>query len=135
MAGSIAPAEAADPASLTVTLGGASGARVPAIGIGVPADEAEYALSAIDLVRRLGPRLLVCHIDARQTLDQVRLEAYRSLAEATGAELGLEIVIPGSTDPAVELRPVAAAVAKAGVTPETVAISPPSPLISPQPGH
>ena len=135
IAGSIAPAAAVDPASLTVTLGGASDARVPAIGIGVPADEAECALSAIDLVRRLGPRLLVCHIDARQALDQVRLEAYRSLAETTGAELGLEIVIPGSTDPAAELRPVAAAVAKAGLTPETVAVSPASDLMSHQPGH
>src|SRR5258708_15249891 len=54
IAGGIAPAAAVDPASLTVTLGGASGARVPAIGIGVPADEAGSGPSAIDLVRRLG---------------------------------------------------------------------------------
>jgi hypothetical protein len=135
IAGSVAPATAVNPSSLTMALGGASDARLPAIGLGVPGDEAEHALSAIDLVRRLGPRLLVCQIDARQALDQVRLEAYRSLVEATDAELGLEIVIPDSTDPAAELRTIAAAVAKAGLTPETVAVSPASDLMSHQPGH
>ncbi len=135
IAGSIAAGTVANPASVAVTLGGESGERLPAIGIGVPAEEAGHALEAINLLRRLGPRLLVCHIDARHPLDHVRLEAYRALAEATGAELGLEIVIPGASDPAAELKPIAAAVGKAKVGPATVAVSPASDLMSHQPGH
>ncbi len=135
IAGSIAAGTVADPASVAVTLGGASGERLPAIGIGVPAEEAGHALDAIDLLRRLGPRLLVCHIDARHPLDHGRLEAYSALAEATGAELELEIVIPGASDPAAELKPIAAAVDKAKVGPATVAVSPASDLMSHQPGH
>ncbi len=135
IAGSIAAGTVADPASIAVTFGGESGERLPAIGIGVPAEEAGHALDAIDLLRRLGPRLLVCHIDVRHPLDHVRLEAYRAVAEATGAEIGLEIVIPGASDPAAELKPVAAAVGKAKVGPATVAVSPASDLMSHQPGH
>jgi D-apionolactonase len=135
IAGSIATAAVSDPASVAVALGGKSGQRLPSIGIGVPAEEARHALDAIDLLRRLMPRLLLCHVDARQALDHAGLAAYRSLAEATGAELGLEIVIPGSTDPAVELKAVAVAVSKANLKPATVAVSPASDLMSHQPGH
>jgi hypothetical protein len=135
IAGSMATAAVSDPASVAVALGGKSGQRLPSIGIGVPAEEARHALDAIDLLRRLVPRLLLCHVDARQALDHAALAAYRNLAEATGAELGLEIVIPGSTDPAVELKAVAVAVSEANLKPATVAVSPASDLMSHQPGH
>jgi D-apionolactonase len=135
IAGGIAAAAASDEAFVTVTLGGKSGERLPSIGIGVPAEEAGHALDAIDLLRRLGSRLLICHVDARKPLDHAGLEAYRNLAEATGAELGLEIVVPGVTDPALELKPVAAAVGNANLRPGTVAVSPASDLMSHQPGH
>jgi hypothetical protein len=118
-----------------VKIGRESGQKMPAVGVGVPADEAAHALDAVALVRRLGPRHLVCHIDARQPLDPATLEAFGGIAQTTGAELGLEIVIPGRRPPLDELQPVAAAVTAAGLAPAGVAVSPASDLISHQPGE
>jgi hypothetical protein len=121
--------------AVEVMLGRESTLRLPAIGVGVPAEEAAHALDAIALVRRLGPRFLVCHIDARQPLDAPTLAAFRGIARATGAELGLEIVIPGTRPPLDELRPVAEAVGEAGLALAVVAVSPASDLMSHQPGE
>jgi len=135
IAGAIASAAVADPAAVTVTLGNGGSGRLPAIGVGVPAEEAAHALAARETLRRLAPRLLVCYVDARRSLAEAPLAAYRALASATGAELSLEIIIPGADDPAAELRPVADAVGKAGLDPKTVTVSPASDLMSHQPGQ
>jgi hypothetical protein len=122
-------------AAVAVMLGRESTLRLSAIGVGVPAEEAAHTLDAIALVRRLGPRFLVCHIDARQPLDLATLAAFRGIGRATGAELGLEIVIPGTRPPDDELQPVAEAVGEAGLAPAVVAVSPASDLMSHQPGE
>jgi hypothetical protein len=122
-------------AAIEVVLGRESGQTMSAIGVGVPAEEAVHTLEAIALVRRLGSRFLVCHIDARQPLDAATLAAFGGIAQATGAEFGLEIVIPGTRPPVDELRPVAKAVAGACLMPAVVAVSPASDLISHQPGE
>jgi hypothetical protein len=133
--GTAATAPADSEAAVEVMVGNESGGTVPAIGVGVPAEEAAHALDAIGLVRRLGPRHLVCHLDARQPLDPATLAAFRGIAEATGAELGLEIVIPGTRPPIDELQPVAKAVGEAALAPAAVAVSPASDLMSHQPGE
>ena len=97
--GTAAAAPADGEAAVEVMLGGESGQRMPAIGVGVPAEEAVHTLDAVALLRRLGPRHLVCHIDGRQPLDPATLAAFRDIARATGAELGLEIVIAGVESP------------------------------------
>ena len=63
ISGPVAAGAAANAASVEVGIGGETGARLPAIGLGVSAEEARHALHAGDLLRRLGPRLLVCQID------------------------------------------------------------------------
>jgi hypothetical protein len=128
-----APAESE--AAVEVTLGRESGHNMPAIGVGVPAEETAHTLDAIALVRRLGPRVLVCHIDARRPLDPAALAAFGGIAQATGAELGLEIVIPGTRPPIDELQPVAKAAGEAALAPAAVAVSPASDLMSHQPGE
>ena len=50
--------------SVSVALGGVSG-RLPAIGLGVPAEEAGAALNQAGLMKRLAPEWLVCQIDLR----------------------------------------------------------------------
>ena len=56
---------AADSRTVRVTIGDEVG-RLPAIGIGVPAVEAEHALAAGELLARLAPRWLACEIDLRR---------------------------------------------------------------------
>ena len=61
----VAPAAGAAQKPVEIRLGGESG-KMPAIGIGVPAEEAESALRSIDLVKTLGPKWLACQVDLRQ---------------------------------------------------------------------
>ena len=123
-----------DSSAVEVVIGGETGARLPAIGLGVSAEEAGHALQAGDLLRKLGPRLLVCQIDARAAPDTWALDAFRDLAAMTGAPVTLEIIIPGTSDPASELTPVAAAVQRARIAPDAVSVFPASDLMSHQPG-
>lgn len=135
ISGTAPAAQASNTAPVAVSIGADSGAKLPGIGIGIPAEEARHALSAAPLLRRLGPRLLVCRIDAQHPLDVDVLGEYRDLATTTGAPITLEIIIPGTTSPAAELEPVAAAVKRALLKPDAVSVFPASDLISHQPGQ
>jgi D-apionolactonase len=108
---------------------------MPAFGVGVPAAEAPHAVAALDLLRRLGPRRLVCHVDLRDAPPRSTLEAYRLLGEATGAELDLEIVIPDGADADDALGRVAAALAEARLEPASVSATTAADLLSWQPGQ
>ena len=125
----------ADEAPVTVALGGETGGRLPVVGIGVPAEEAEHAIATLDLVRHLAPRFFICHLDLRGDLARHTLEAYARLGEATGAEIDLEIVIPDGTSPTAELGRLAAAAAKARLKPAALAVSTVADLLSWQPGQ
>ena len=129
------PAAAAGEASgpARVTLGKESG-RLPAIGLGVPAEEAAAALDNVALVKALGPKWLVCQVDLRQGHGRKELDLYRRLGEATGADIALEIVTTGGMDPAAELMPLAETVAAAGVKPAAIAVFPAQDLKSVLPG-
>jgi hypothetical protein len=135
ISGTAPAAPAFDTASVAISIGADSGAKLPAIGIGIPAEEAWHALNAVPLLDRLRPRLLVCQIDVRHALDLGVLGAYRDLVATTGAPLTLEIIIPGTTSPAAELKPVAAAVKRALLKPDAVCVFPAPDLISHQPGQ
>jgi D-apionolactonase len=108
---------------------------MPAVGIGVPATEAEHAVAVIDLLRRLAPRHLICHIDLRGEVSQSTLEAYRRLAEATGAQTDLEIIIADDSDPAAMLNALAQRLATARLKPTSLAVSTAADLLSWQPGE
>ncbi len=135
ISGAAPAAAASDTSSVEIRIGGDTGARVPAIGLGVSAEEARHAFQAGDLLRRLAPRLLVCQIDARSAPGTWALDSYRDLAETTKAPVTLEIIIPGTANPATELAPVAAAVQRARLKPDAISVFPASDLMSHQPGH
>ena len=90
----------------------AKAAALPAIGIGVPAEEAAPALAGIALVESARPR---DGSSARSTSAAAMAgrssSATAALGEATGADIVLEIVTTGGIDPVAELMPLADAVA------------------------
>ena len=108
---------------IEVALGRPTGA-MPAIGVGVPAAEAEHALANAALIKRAGPRHLICEADGRQPSLPTTLVAYQRLAKATGADVTLEIILPARQAPAAELAPIAQAVSRAGLVPAAIAVSP-----------
>jgi hypothetical protein len=128
-----APADRGANKAIRIDIGKASGA-FPKLGLGVSADEAAHSLDQIELVKRLGPKWLVCQVDLRKESIHEDLGAYRRLADATGAEIVLEIITAGKPDPLGELKPLAAAVSQAGLKPSAIAIFPAQDMKSVLPG-
>jgi hypothetical protein len=106
----------------------------PQLSLGVSADEAAHALDQIELVKRLDPKWLVCQVDLRKEGSHEELDAYRRLAEATGADITLEIITDGKPGPLAELKPLAMAVERAGLKPAAVTVVPAQDMKSVLPG-
>ena len=134
VSGTVAPASAGTAGQGTAIRLGEQAWTLPMIGIGVPADEAEAALSVIDLLRQLGPKWLVCQLDLRQGHGAEQLARYRRLGEETGAEIVLEVVTTGGMNPAADLKPLGEAVRAAGLTPSAIAVFPAEHMKSVLPG-
>ncbi len=128
------PAKAKAPAPVRVAIGEATGPAMPQIGFGVPAAEAQEALGAIEPVRALGLKWLVCQVDLRRRHGLAELKAYRRLMEETGAAPVLEVILPGRRPPAEELRPLVKAVDAAKLPLAAIAISPAADLKAVLPG-
>ena len=118
----------------TVTLGGELAARIPEIGLGIPAEEAAAALAAMDHLRELAPRFLVCNVDARNGRGLAELDTYRQVAEALLAPIVMEIVLPDEVDADASLSPIAAAIARAALPLSAIVVSSAADLKSWQPG-
>ncbi len=108
---------------IDVALGRSAG-TLPAIGIGVPEREADAALVSAGQVAQAAPRHLVCEVDSRKSGLAGTLTVYERLGKATGADVKLEIILPGAQAPADELAPIVAAVKEAGLAPAAIAVSP-----------
>ena len=118
----------------TVTLGGELAARIPEIGLGIPAEEAAAALAAMDHLRELAPRFLVCNVDARNGRGLAELDTYRKVAEALLAPIVMEVVLPDEVDADTSLSPIAAAIARAALPLSAIVVSSAADLKSWQPG-
>lgn len=132
------PVAAGTDAAVTVAIDDREVARMPAVGLAVPADHAEaalgLALGLVEPLRALGPAHLVCAFDARQGHDAGLAQIYGDLARSLGAELVLEVVLPcvddegkPSRDLGVlrrDLKHVKGQFERVGVRPERVAVSP-----------
>jgi D-apionolactonase len=116
-----------------VEVGGPSGRAMPRIGLWVPPAEAERSVTVAEQIRALGPSLLVGHLDLRDPSGAAALRHLRALAEAVGAPVVLEIVLPNQRAPAEELAEAAAAVQASGLSLEAVVPSPQEYLKSWQP--
>jgi hypothetical protein len=124
----------ADMAMVEVQLGAPTERRMPAIGLGQPAEEIEPSLAALDLLARVAPRVLICQFDPRAGHGKRELEAYRRLCEGTGAECELEVVVQSLDQVADELRALATLVHDAGLRLSAVAVCPVGDLKSVLPG-
>ena len=83
-----------DAGAVRVEVGGATGRRMPPLGLAVPAEHAAAALEVADLIRMARPSFLVGHVDLRQPDGGKALYSYGQLAQRCGAELVIEAVIP-----------------------------------------
>jgi hypothetical protein len=118
---------------VTVNLGRDTG-NLPDIALAVPAAEAKYAAERSSILKRVSPSHLLCEIDGRST-DLNRLASlYRELGQKIGAPVTLEIVLPGKSDPATELSPIAQAAKESGLRAEAVIVSPAADLKAILPG-
>ena len=120
--------------TVKVTIGAPTQQIVPLIGLGMPAEELDHALSQTEFIKMLAPNFLVCYFDPRQQHGVTELSKYRRISEKIGADVALEIVVQSLDDFAGELERVAEYVGMAGLKPSAVAVCPVGHLKSVLPG-
>ena len=108
---------------IDVTLGRAGG-TMPELGIAVPMEEAKASVEVADAIKAAGPNHLVCHVDGRAADIAEAMRNYKRLADATGAAVILEVLLPGKAAASAELGPIAEAANQAGLKPAAVTTSP-----------
>jgi len=118
---------------IEVELGGAKNA-IPRIGAAVSMAEAQHAVAAGPLVSLANPAELICQIDGRLDGQAAAAEAFRALAERTGRQVKLEIILPAQLGAASEVDAIAQTVHGAGLKPESVVVTQAHDLKSFQPG-
>jgi hypothetical protein len=109
---------------IDIEVGRAGSASMPKIGIGVPAEEADAALTVAPLIKAAEPQVLVCQMDGRQGNGTSMLRRFRRLADAAGADVILEVILPGQQAPEIELARVARDITDSGIVPAAIAVSP-----------
>jgi D-apionolactonase len=135
LAGNARATGGAPPANaIEVTLGGETDERIPTIGLGLPADQIDAATTALPLLVRAAPKLLICHFDARAGHGRRELQAYARLCAKTRAACELEIVVASVDAFDAELKQVAALAREAGLKLSAVAVCPVGDLKSVLPG-
>ena len=75
---------------------------MPRIGVSVLPEDARAAVRVAPLVKAAGVQHINCRIDLRDRGWKKPLGDYAKLAKETGAEVVLEIIIPGDDTPARE---------------------------------
>jgi len=118
---------------IAVTIGRGAGI-MPRIGVGVPAEEADNAISAADALKAAGLQQLICQIDCRRGDATALCRRYKQLGDATGAGVVLEIILTGTESPEAELARVGGQAKVAGLQPIAVAVSPAADLKAVLPG-
>jgi hypothetical protein len=119
---------------VAIELGAATRANMPPLGLGMPAEEIEYAVMHLDLLKLAAPRFLQCQFDPRARHGLKELYGYRVLCEQTGAKCVLEIVVESLNDYAGELTRLASLVKQSGLTLAAIAVCPVGDLKSVLPG-
>jgi hypothetical protein len=128
------PATGAKAKAVEVKVGAATRQSMPAVGLGMPAEEIDHAIARLDLLKLAAPKLLICHFDPRQRHGQKELYGYRVVCEQTGADCELEVVVESVDKFKPELMKVAALVRETGLRLSAVALCPVGDLKSVLPG-
>ena len=119
--------------AIALELGQDLSLRVPELGVALPHDQIEAASAAIDALRVLKPRFLVCHADMRDGAALSEFERIRQASEATGAKMVIEVVVPGRSRRG-SAEPVVTAAKHARLEIDAVVVSSAADLKSWQPG-
>ena len=127
-------ASSAKAAPLQIQVGSVTGTVVPPIGLGVPAEEVDHALSKLKLMKQLSLKFLVCFFDPRQNHGEALLRQYAKLSSELNAQLMLEVVVQSLDGFADELMRVAALAKTAGLHPDMLCVCPVGHLKSVLPG-
>ena len=109
--------------NVVVQVGTAGDLRMPRIGLALEPSFATAALAATATVESIRPQLLLCQLNMAAP-DQDALHTYASLAQNSGAAVMLELILPDDADPQTAITEAAAAVDRAGLALESVAVSP-----------
>ena len=108
--------------AITVDIGAVKG-RIPAIGVGVPMQQAFPSLKAADMIAAAGPAHLVCQIDGRKSRVQEAALAFRQLKEKTEKPITLEIILPAKAPACDEVAEIAKTVRASGLAPDAIVIT------------
>src|SRR5262249_37496665 len=117
-----------------IALGGTAATRMPLIGLRATAQWLTEAEAALDLLRPVRPQLVSGRIDPRAGHGVQEIKRYGALAEALGAGLMLELVVPARRDPSLELGEFAAQLRDSSVRPESIAVALAEDRIRQEPG-
>jgi D-apionolactonase len=111
-----------DSGIVQVTMGGLK-KRLPAIGVGVPMQEADVALARVDLIAAAAPSHLVCQIDGRMEGQVAAARAFAQLKARTKIPITLEIVLPAKEPADREIFRVAINLREGGLVPNAVVVT------------
>jgi hypothetical protein len=120
--------------AVAIILGQGLPLRMPELGVALPHDEIEAASAAVDALRALRPRFLICHADLRDSAALSGFERIREAGEAAAAKIVLEVVVPDGADAEASLKFVAAAAKRASLEIDSIVVSSAADLKSWQPG-
>jgi D-apionolactonase len=120
--------------AVDITLGKTTRDKMPAVGLGLPAQELDASIAALSVLKRAAPRLLICQFDPREKHGRKQLDGYRQLCEQTGAHCELEVMVDSVDKFHEELADLAALVRDAGLALSAVAVCPVGDLKSVLPG-
>jgi len=131
--GSAAPAAGSGDAGVTLSFGDGVRGQVPEIGLGLMPPYRHGLGEAGHPARSLRPQFITAYAETGAADFADILADYARIADALGAAVQLELVLPAGRSPGPELARAAAACEKAGLRPARVIASPEPYLKSVQP--
>ncbi|HET7714705.1 MAG TPA: hypothetical protein VFK86_03680 [Bauldia sp.] len=131
--GTAAPVADANGARVSVRFGDGEAGRVPEIGLGLMPQHRSAAGAAGNPALTLRPQFITVYAEIGAPDFAAALADYARIAEALGAAVQLELVLPQGKSPGPELAAAADACAKAGLKPARVIACPAPYLKSVQP--
>ena len=120
--------------AIAIELGQDLPLRMPELGVALPHSEIEAALAAVDAMRVMKPRFVVCYADMRESTAVSEFERIRQAGEVAAAKIVLEVVVPDEADARASLERVAATAKRTRLEIDSIVVSSASDLKSWQPG-
>jgi hypothetical protein len=126
-----APASADDVVRIEI---GEEAGTMPPIALGCTPAEATAALPFVEMLTEAAVAGLVVRYDPRDGTDAAALAPVRELAEAMGADVELQLVVPSLENVTADIEDAAEQIRQAGLNVTSVAVSPAADLKSTPPG-